>query len=124
MAVKVKTLGEFIKWADQFKDGQYLFRGVSNKCYQIEASTYRRFRLSRDQSGTSSEEQEDEFYDLLQTNLALISDSRHQRQDHKDGRQLTDLELLAELQHFGAATCLVDFTRSALVALWFACQKD
>lgn len=124
MAVKVKTLGEFIKWADQFKDGQYLFRGVSNKCHQIEASTYRRFRLSRDQSGTSSEEQEGEFYDLLQTNLALISDSRHQRQDHKDGRQLTDLELLAELQHFGAATCLVDFTRSALVALWFACQKD
>ncbi len=108
----------------EYLDGQYLFRGVSNKCHQIEASTYRRFRLSRDQSGTSSEEQEDEFYDLLQTNLALISDSRHQRQDHKEGRQLTDLELLAELQHFGAATCLVDFTRSALVALWFACQKN
>lgn len=124
MTVKVKTLGEFIKWADQFKDGQYLFRGVTNKCHQIEASTYRRFRLTKDQSGESSEEQKDEFYDLLQTNLALISDSRHQRQDHKDGRQLTDLELLAELQHFGAATCLVDFTRSALVALWFACQKD
>ena len=37
-------------------------------------------------------------------------------------RQLSDLELLAELQHFGAATCLIDFSRSALVALWFACQ--
>ena len=124
MTVKVKTLGEFIEWADQFKDGDYLFRGVSNKCHQIEASTYRRFRLSRDQSGTSSGRQEDEFYDLLQTNLALISDSRHQRQDHKEGRRLRDLELLAEHQHLGAATCLVDFTRSALVALWFACRKS
>ena len=38
------------------------------------------------------------------------------------GRQLSDLEILAELQHFGAATCLIDFSRSALVALWFACQ--
>ena len=25
----VKTLSEFIEWAAQFDDGQYLFRGVS-----------------------------------------------------------------------------------------------
>ena len=43
--------------------------------------------------------------------------------DQRDGKQLPDLELLAELQYFGAATCLIDFTRSALVALWFACQQ-
>lgn len=40
----------------------------------------------------------------------------------KDGRKLSDLELLAELQHYGAATCLIDFTRDFFVALWFACQ--
>ena len=34
----------------------------------------------------------------------------------------SDLELLAELQHRGAATCLIDFTRNALAALWFACE--
>ena len=43
--------------------------------------------------------------------------------DLKDGRKLYDLELLAELQHHGAATCLIDFTSRFLVALWFACQK-
>ena len=43
--------------------------------------------------------------------------------DQKNGQQLSDLEILAELQHFGAATCLIDFSRSALVALWFACQQ-
>ena len=116
MAVKVKTLKEFIDWADRFKDGQYLFRGVSNKCYPIEESTYRRFYLLEDGG--------EGFHDVLQVNLALISDTRHQRQDQKNGRQLTDLELLAELQHLGAATCLVDFTRSALVALWFACRES
>ena len=37
------------------------------------------------------------------------------------GRELTDLELLAQLQHFKAATMLLDFSEQALVALYFAC---
>ena len=40
------------------------------------------------------------------------------------GRKLTDLELLAELRHFEAATCLLDFTNRALVALYFACKGE
>ena len=38
------------------------------------------------------------------------------------GRRLSDIELLAKLQHFGAGTGLLDFTWSPLVALWFAAQ--
>lgn len=34
----------------------------------------------------------------------------------------SDLELLAELQHKGAATCLVDFSTNFLISLWFATQ--
>lgn len=34
----------------------------------------------------------------------------------------TDLELMAHLQHQGAATGLIDFTRQPLAALWFACN--
>ena len=39
------------------------------------------------------------------------------------GRKLEDLELLAKLQHHGAATCLLDFTTRFDIALWFACQE-
>ena len=39
------------------------------------------------------------------------------------GRELRDLELLAQLQHYGAATCLLDMTSSFNIALWFACQE-
>jgi len=113
MTESVKSLSDFIKWADQFKDGQYLFRGVSDVCYPIEASTYR--RISKEDRTP---------HNLLQTNLELIADARLLMQDRKSGRRLTDLELLAELQHLGAATCLIDFTRSALVALWFACRES
>ena len=34
------------------------------------------------------------------------------------------LEVMAQLQHYGAATGLIDFTESALAALWFACKDE
>lgn len=43
-------------------------------------------------------------------------------QDSK-GRELGDLELLAKLQHYGAATCLLDMTSNFSIAIWFACQE-
>ena len=35
---RVKTLSGFMKWIEQFNDGQYLFRGVSKHTYKLEAS--------------------------------------------------------------------------------------
>ena len=109
-----KTLNEFIEWAARFKDGQYLFRGVTQEKYGIVASACRRLPVA-DQNNPSK---------LLKINQELIGRAQGLGHDLRDGRQLTDLELLAELQHFGAATCLIDFSRNALVALWFACQTS
>ena len=111
---RVKTLSGFMKWAAQFNDGRYLFRGVSNECYEIEASAYR--RLPEGASNNPAR--------LLRINQDLIEKARLLGHDQKNGQRLSDLELLAELQHFGAATCLIDFTRNALVALWMACQQS
>ncbi len=60
----------------------------------------------------------------LDYNEDLIEKCRRKNYDKREQKQLDDLELLADLQHNGAATCLTDFTRNALVALWFACQKS
>ena len=52
----------------------------------------------------------------------MIKIAKREKHDRKDGHVLSDLELLSNLQHYGAATCLIDFTRNPLIALWFACQ--
>lgn len=36
---------------------------------------------------------------------------------------VNDLQLLADLQHYGAPTRLIDFTSNPVTALWFACQN-
>ena len=113
-AEPVSDLNGFLKWAKQFDDGPFLFRGVRDESYKIEPSAYRRLPDDEDRN----------MEKLLKINQNLIKDARLQGHDLKDGRILSDLELLAELQHFGAATCLIDFTRSALAALWFACQES
>ena len=110
---RVKTLSSFMKWAEQFEPGLYLFRGVSNEKYLIQASAYRRLLDERDQTPVN----------LLEINKRIIDDARLQGHGQKNGDRLFDLELLAELQHYGAATCLIDFTYSAQVALWMACGR-
>lgn len=110
---RVKTLIGFLKWAEQFNDGQYLFRGVREKSYKIEAGACRRLPKA-DRYNPAK---------LLKINQELIDKARLLGHDQLSGEQLSDLALLAELQHFRAATCLIDFTRNALIALWFACEQ-
>ena len=103
-----------MNWAIQFTDGQYLFRGVSNDTYKIEASAFR--RLPREESGDPVK--------LLKITQELIERARSLGHDRNEGEPRSDLELLAHLQHYGAATCLIDFTRDVMVALWMACQQS
>ena len=60
----------------------------------------------------------------LKINRDLIDEARFRGFDRKNDRVLSDLEGLGELQHFRAATCLIDFTFFPTIALWFACQPS
>lgn len=111
---RIKTLRGFVAWAERFTDGKYLFRGVSKQSYKLEASAYRRL----------PEGDKRKPHEFRKVNRELLERARLLGHAHRDGQQRSDLELLAELQHFGAATCLIDFTRNAFIALWFACQQS
>ena len=112
--VCITTLSEFMEWTQQFAPGEYLFRGVSDEGYEIEASAYRRLKTEADRNPEK----------FLEINKELIKNARLRGHAQKGGRDLKDLEILAEFQHFRAATCMIDFTYSAQIALWFACGQD
>jgi len=53
----------------------------------------------------------------------LLNEARLGGHDKDQSGHLTDLELLASLQHYGAATRLLDFTLNAMLATWFASES-
>ena len=63
------------------------------------------------------------------TNLDYVNYIKHMLNDLKirfpefNREDVPDIELLADVQHKGAATCLVDFSRNFLTSLWFATQN-
>ncbi|MDE0021084.1 MAG: FRG domain-containing protein [Candidatus Poribacteria bacterium] len=111
---EVGTLNGFVRWVENKIGKGCVFRGVPDrvKHKKIQASAYRRL----------PEWERDKPEKLRIVIEDLINEARLRKYDQKEGDTLFDLELLAELQHRGAATCLIDFTRNPLVALWFACQ--
>ena len=109
----IKSLEEFIAWTKKLDGRLLLYRGLADSDWEVESSAHRRIKESQ---GASPIVFQSYIYRLLDN--ASLQGFR-ERQD----RRLSDLELLAELQHYGAATCLIDFTTNALIALWFACEE-
>ncbi len=115
---RVSSLAEFIEWVDEIGEKNMLFRGLANAEWGGESSLYRRLILNG---------LEDIYINsdiFLEMTKRLINHARREGHDIniKNGQKLNDLELLADLQHYGAATCLIDFTKHSLIALCFACE--
>ncbi len=84
---------------------------------KVSASLYRRLV----QANNDKNVQDDIFVGAVEDLIELAKMEGH---GQKNGAELCPLELLAELQHYGAATCFIDFTKNPLIALWFTCESD
>lgn len=118
---KIKNIVEYLKEVSKIKEGWptpvLAFRGQENAEWRLTSSAERRLQASSTDQDRVTTGLFIEYHQNLLTKCKLKN--YHQR----EGKPLDDLELLADLQHHGAATCLLDFTRNALIALWFACEK-
>ena len=92
----------------------YIYRGQS-KDYPdgITSTAKRRFKHSGRIHSTE--------YEYFEYHTNLIKDARSYRYGQE--LELNDTELLIDLQHYGAATGLIDFSEDLLIALWFACDN-
>ncbi len=98
----------------------FAYRGQRDAMWELQSSAYRRLCRSAGLGANSGSEVTEDS--LIDYNKELISSFRNRRYDTADGARFTDLEVLSQLQHLGAATALIDFSLNPLVALWFACQ--
>ena len=98
----------------------FLYRGQADAVWPVSCSAAR--RLTQDPTNPIVDQL---INSLLVGYLEFLIAKARMRDFLPPGFSATspDLELLAQLQHQGAATGLIDFTRQPSVALWFACNE-
>ena len=105
-----KLHGELKEKSDNFF---YIYRGQPSTKYRLDCSASRKF-----------EDKERSKKELLKDKqVKLIGDLKIRGFSKEGQRELYDLELLADLRHYGTPSCLIDFTSNFLTALWFACEN-
>ena len=113
IACYLQKLEELV--GSEASEGNYAYRGQENANWGVESGAFRRLNLENIASWDALD-----FISFHEEEL--LEPARMDGHGVEDGRELSDLELLAKLQHHGAATCLIDFTRNFFVAMWFACR--
>ena len=113
-----KYLDRIVQFAEN--GGVWAYRGQSDAEWLLHSGATR--RLIREHGDVILQDPEYQDLFLKYHRDVLLEPARTRGYGIESGRNLTDLELLAKLQHFGAETGLIDFTWSPLVALWFASE--
>jgi hypothetical protein len=92
------------------------WRGQASIDWGVDPSLVRRYRQHHEDRLDSA---------LNEPNIRAVEEALIERARAAGlGSGLGELELLARLQHHGAATRLLDCSRNAFVALWFACRWE
>lgn len=133
---EVKTVTS--KQLKYYKNPQFIFRGIS-KFYPYQSKTGINFPENKQvendtiRSGLSVrldsyDNNKPETKPYIRANYVnILRDMIKTAKRHfpdKYQEEMSDLDILADIQHNGGATCLVDFSKNVLTALWFACNAD
>jgi len=96
-------------------NGCVAFRGQCCASWPLEPGIIRKIKNTYEGIGQSGL-----LFSLSVDNICALLEKARNNDNFR--RSDCDLNILAILQHYGAATPLLDFTNDPLVALYFACQ--
>ncbi len=111
----IKSVEDYINWSKSLGVGEFVYRGQADESWALRSGAARRMYDVLKKV---------DFEEIKDYNEELLESAMLKGFDKKDNHHLGELELLAELQHHGAATPLLDFSKNALVALWMACSEE
>ncbi|MDD5363171.1 MAG: FRG domain-containing protein [Ignavibacteria bacterium] len=106
---------EINKLVDISNNGSLIFRGQGDYGKEVESGAVRRLKKSKIKCTPKQ---------LREYHSILIDNALKRRESHSVIKDKNEFTVLAELQHYGAATILLDFTFNSLVALFFACKSS
>ena len=124
-----KVLEKIREIAEKSAVGNYIYRGEP-ECYdKVSSSLYRQYK-DIEVDGFDIEVVQDELlkkakqYTHQTDDFEIMSELQLGQRggDAADVKQ--DREIMSELQHYGGATNLIDFTTDYLIALFFACDGE
>lgn len=90
---------------------RFAWRGLSSADFDVTSSLQHRL-------GSNARETH-----VRDAERAILKTAREWGLGVTESAHVDDLQLLADLQHYGAPTRLLDFTSNPMTALWFACQE-
>ncbi|MDE0085380.1 MAG: FRG domain-containing protein [Candidatus Poribacteria bacterium] len=104
-----RVLAKIAEIAEKSATGDYIYRGESETHDKVSSNLYREYEADI----------EAENFDIAVVQEEILREAREYTTYKMD-----DSEILAELQHHGGKTNLIDFTTDYLVALFFACDGN
>ena len=121
--IVINSIAEYLAHLSQLDPSRekLFYRGQADSSWIVNCSAAR--RLTQD----SSNQIHAQLIDSLLVGYLefLVAKAKLRKFTPQDfDPESPDLEFLAQLQHHGAATGLIDFTSRPLVALWFACHES
>ena len=96
-------MGEIVRRSSE-REGTCVYRGEPQRYPVVSSGLYRKMQESTN-----------EAFDIARVEQEMVENARQYTTLTEDD------EILAEIQHFGGATNLIDFTDDYLIALFFAC---